>query len=442
MKMGIEKLEYSKGLGNFVHFSYDEINKFMKKDEITISNLKIEKEINFKENVKFDNLSDLSSLLSKMDNEDVYKSEEKEFITTFPSNQIFFLADRTLVIAAANFTKTVFAYNGTYSRSCQFLSINRFNIPSNYIFPFDKFYINLEGKLDVEKFRHHLNGRKINAINRKQHEKDKSQVKVIKTKKMLQKEQKKKLNAKREKERNHFKQKSLLRNNVCRDEKYEEMQRDYLRVLDMNEKLLNDKEEITQKSNTKARIIHRDYANIFSLQNDDIKFELQIILGNNNHVSKRHVIHDKVIRLAYLKPNKRFNIVEVAIHYCQNCQKYFDFYESFKRQLEPLGIKIDAIVAQYYDEYGRSMRKGRFELQDYSRLTLLGYSVGTHGKKNSVRQDILRFIIDNKMMSVSEIKKHLQFLIHYNGSRSNMENAIHDWQEDIVYLNKYIIKRY
>ena len=41
-------------------------------------------------------------------------------------------------------------------------------------------------------------------------------------------------------------------------------------------------------------------------------------------------------------------------------------------------------------------------------------------------------------MTASEIKSHLQFNIRYIGNKSNMENAVGDWKNDIDYVNDYI----
>ena len=57
--------------------------------------------------------------------------------------------------------------------------------------------------------------------------------------------------------------------------------------------------------------------------------KLQLIKSTNNHLKKDHVIKDVVVNIPYVsKVNKLYNLLNVSVHYCKECNLYFDFYES------------------------------------------------------------------------------------------------------------------
>lgn len=95
-------------------------------------------------------------------------------------------------------------------------------------------------------------------------------------------------------------------------------------------------------------------------------------------------------------------------------------------------------MIQPYDEYNELIISELFELNKHSKLSLLGYFVGQKGKSKMERQRIIHFVIDNNIMTTSQIKKHLSYLIRYHGKKAHMNQAVEDWKEDIDFVNEYI----
>ena len=51
-----------------------------------------------------------------------------------------------------------------------------------------------------------------------------------------------------------------------------------------------------------------------------------MIKSTNNHLKKDHVIKDVVVNIPYVsKVNKLYNLLNVSVHYCKECNLYFDF---------------------------------------------------------------------------------------------------------------------
>lgn len=58
------------------------------------------------------------------------------------------------------------------------------------------------------------------------------------------------------------------------------------------------------------------------------------------------------------------------------------------------------------------------------------------------RQDILKFIIDNKILSKNEVISYLNFFISQKQGISNMGQAISKWKKDREFIEKYHIEKY
>lgn len=49
-----------------------------------------------------------------------------------------------------------------------------------------------------------------------------------------------------------------------------------------------------------------------------------MIKSTNNHLKKDHVIKDVVVNIPYVsKVNKLYNLLNVSVHYCKECNLYF-----------------------------------------------------------------------------------------------------------------------
>lgn len=166
---------------------------------------------------------------------------------------------------------------------------------------------------------------------------------------------------------------------------------------------------------------------------------IQLIKGPNNHVSKGHSVENrKVLLTLCLKETNKYSQVEMVVHYCEKCKVYFDFYDSFIAQLKRVKIDYRDLLVNYFDKYNKPIKFEDFNMRDYSKLRMFGYSVGNNGLRDNQRHRLLKKIIEDGFMSPVEIKNHLEFLIRYQGKRKSMEKANESWLNDIQYINNLI----
>lgn len=79
------------------------------------------------------------------------------------------------------------------------------------------------------------------------------------------------------------------------------------------------------------------------------------------------------------------------------------------------------------------------DFQEFSKLAMYGYSAGKNGLKTSERRKVLKYVLDEKLMSGYEIVEHLQGLISLREERTDRDfsTAINNWREDIKFVNDY-----
>lgn len=132
--------------------------------------------------------------------------------------------------------------------------------------------------------------------------------------------------------------------------------------------------------------------------------------------------------------------IKIPAGYCKQCNVYF-IMESTYQELKRKGI----ILCRVSDEktYLKSGLFNGMQLAQESILMQYGYNVSqTEGLFQRTRQQILAVLIDNRILSKSEIIGYLDFFISQRVGRSNMELAISKWEADREFVENYRIGEY
>ena len=127
--------------------------------------------------------------------------------------------------------------------------------------------------------------------------------------------------------------------------------------------------------------------------------------------------------------------VNISAGYCRQCGTYF-IMESTYQKLKKKGL----ILCRVSDEktYRSSVYVNGMQLAQQSVLMQYGYNVSqTEGLTQKERRKILAVIIDNKIMSKSEIISYLDFFISQRAGRSSMEIAVSKWEDDRDFVEFY-----
>lgn len=181
--------------------------------------------------------------------------------------------------------------------------------------------------------------------------------------------------------------------------------------------------------------INKDVGDYHKIWIKDFVVRSNVFKCAHNH----HSIKD-IVAVIYTDNDGRKQENVISAGFCPQCNIYFileSTYESLKRK----GI----ILCRISDEknYLKSGSQGGMQLAQQSLLMQFGYSVAQQeGLSSMARQRILAVIIDNKIMSKSEVISYLDFFISQRSSRSNMGIAISKWEEDREFVENYKIGLY
>ena len=129
--------------------------------------------------------------------------------------------------------------------------------------------------------------------------------------------------------------------------------------------------------------------------------------------------------------------VNIPGYYCENCNKYF-ILENDYQKLRSKGIILCKIIEQkllnsQFTSYGHL-------LNSESILHSYGYNVNAQENLSArERHTILEFLLKNKILSKSDIKSHLNYLINRSNNNIKLYDAIAKWKTDILFIDNYNI---
>ena len=185
----------------------------------------------------------------------------------------------------------------------------------------------------------------------------------------------------------------------------------------------------TKKNNKRKKKVKEKSGDRRKVHFDNIIPEINVYSGylNFNYNDTEDVI-------LYLPDISNNNVYKVLGTYNIKSGKYYVSYEQVKKH-----IKGKHHIRAKFHCYGNSVFEN---FREFSELKLYGYSVGCNGETEFVRHRILRYVIDNKVMTGTEIISHLQGQISLREYRTDKDfsAAISDWKRDIGYVQTYMMK--
>lgn len=153
-----------------------------------------------------------------------------------------------------------------------------------------------------------------------------------------------------------------------------------------------------------------------------------------------HDILDITAIVKIKKENEQIESIKISAGYCKECKIFFILNTTYQ-QLTKMGIVLCKVLDE--KEYLKNDYLNGTKLAQKSLLMQYGYNVSqVCDISDKKRQDILKFIIDNKILSKNEVISYLNFFISQKQGISNMGQAISKWKKDREFIEKYHIEKY
>ncbi len=126
----------------------------------------------------------------------------------------------------------------------------------------------------------------------------------------------------------------------------------------------------------------------------------------------------------------------VSAGYCPNCNLFF-IMESTYQKLKLKGTPICRVSDEKTYLSGSSFVNG-MRLAQESVLMQYGYTVSqAEGLTGARRRKILALLIDNKILTRSDIISYLDFFINQRKNQHRFEKAIEKWESDREFVSEY-----
>lgn len=154
--------------------------------------------------------------------------------------------------------------------------------------------------------------------------------------------------------------------------------------------------------------------------------------------SDNHKLVDIKCRVKVLSESGKVDTYVVPGAYCQTCDRYFMLDTEYKR-LKQKGILVCKVVEKEF--WLNNGKRNDFNLNEESLLHMMGYNVSQQANlSKEQRWGILELIVDEEILSIMEIRSHLNWLIRRNQNNRNFDDARCKWQMDSEHLLKYYSK--
>lgn len=200
-------------------------------------------------------------------------------------------------------------------------------------------------------------------------------------------------------------------------------------------KKLSEKNLIEQQNNNSISKSNKNKSMLTEIGLKDFVVRTNVFKCMHN----KHKI-DNIVAMINIDNDGKREQIKISAGYCNECKVYFILNSTYQA-LKNKGL----ILCRITDE--KSYLKGNYangiRLAKESILMQYGYNTSqTKGLSATGRQKILAVIIDNKIMSKSEIISYLDFFINQRSSQARMELAISKWETDREFVENYKIGQY
>lgn len=159
-----------------------------------------------------------------------------------------------------------------------------------------------------------------------------------------------------------------------------------------------------------------------------------LVRSSNYNCANRFHHLQRIHAIVNVLKNGEVKEVRTEAAYCPECDKYYILerdYQSLKRS-GTICCKIIEFEELLHNKQSFS------DWQEKSILRTYGYTVSkTENLTKQERHQILDFVMENKIMTSSQIISHLVWQIETRKRMWNMQDAISKWEDDIRYVRQY-----
>lgn len=154
----------------------------------------------------------------------------------------------------------------------------------------------------------------------------------------------------------------------------------------------------------------------------------------------KHKVVDLAAAIRVIGDDGKAKLIKISAGYCKVCKIYF-IMESTYEKIRKRGIVLCRICDE--KSYMKNSFVNGMRLAQESILMQFGYTVSqTEGLSSTSRQKILAVMIDNDVLTKSEIISYLDFFISQRQHQSKFGIAVSKWEADREFVEEYRIGEY
>ena len=189
--------------------------------------------------------------------------------------------------------------------------------------------------------------------------------------------------------------------------------------------------------NVKPKMVKQNLNNSFyNIKRKEITATIFLIRTNINVCShKNHLLIDMMGIIKIIEHNGNVIEVKIPIGYCQKCDKYYILQTDYSY----LKTKGTVICKNTEKELAKQTEFDDYDIiNSQSILRACGYTVNVQDNLSVLqRQQILKKVVDEKILTKIEICSHIDWLINRSKSQPQLNTARQKWIEDRKFIAAY-----
>lgn len=162
-----------------------------------------------------------------------------------------------------------------------------------------------------------------------------------------------------------------------------------------------------------------------------------VVHTNLTDCEKKGHDSEEITAIAPLYKDGKVKEYKFAARYCKTCKVYY-ISEMTYNIMKARGRLLCQLVSK--SEYEQYKKEGNLDnLKPQSVLNIIGYSVDAQNEyPDHYRQTILKYAIEEKIITRKMAIEYLTFFIKMHESHENMKMAIEKWKKDRSFLTGYV----
>lgn len=166
-------------------------------------------------------------------------------------------------------------------------------------------------------------------------------------------------------------------------------------------------------------------------------FDIIVVSNVRYCTNKSHTFEQVLVDVDVVLKDGKIKTQPIFAGYCKQCRKYFMLKSDYK---DIVGVPLCEVSDVRKQLVSKSNKSIPYNMQLESKLHKYGYNVSSvNGTTPKQREVVLSYIMENNIMSKTDICSHIDYLINRSRDVMRLQEALSKWECDRRFVRGYML---